>query len=149
MVRTRTRSSLLLALMVSLTGVSCSDPLGPASELELYLSLPDGLLALEDTVELVAVAHNPSDEVVESNGCGPGITVIVEDAAGTMTDLKAGTLWTCQVRDSNRIGPGETDAVTWRWAPPDTGSYSLRAAVRVQEDIVLRSEAAEVRVIEP
>lgn len=142
----RSRFTTYAMALIVMSG--CGDGLGPAGDLEVYVSAAPHLTNVGDTIELVGVAYNGSDVTIAAGaGCGPGIRFIVTDSVGTETDLMGGP-WTCQLRDSNEIEPGETDVVDWRWLPPGPGLYRVHSYVHVPDGPTIDSRPEEVRIRE-
>lgn len=140
---------LTLAVALGATGlVGCDGGFGPLDELELLVSAPD-FVELGDTVALVGVAYNGSSTpVTTTSGCGPGIGFLMEAPGSPEVDLYAGLGFTCQLRDSNLIEPGETDVVEWMWTPTVVGLHRVRS--RVTADGFTRVSAwARVQVVDP
>lgn len=146
------RSGITQALITAaffLSAGACSDGLGPASELSVFVSAPS-FVELGDTIELVGVAHNGSESTILAGvGCEPGIGFLVTDSTTAEIDLYAGLDWLCPQRDNNVLAPGETDVVEWAWLPPAPGLYSLRSVVKIPNGPQVLSELAELRIEHP
>ena len=98
-----------LGVVVGVLGVvgACDDPLGPAAELSLLLSVSPDIVLIGDTVELAGVAYNGADTTIDAGvSCAPGIRFFVTDSAGVETDLYDGLAFICPRLDSQDIEPG-------------------------------------------
>lgn len=137
----------LSALYASAAVLTACGEVGPAEELSVHVSASPESALVGDTIELVGIAHNGSDVVIEaSQGCGPGIWFTVTDSLGSEVELRGPTF--CPIFDSNILEPGETDVVTQDWLPPGPGLYRVRSRVVIRDGPTIDSRAQEVRVIE-
>ena len=145
----RMRSMIAGVVLVPLV-LACSDSLGPASELELFVRAAPDRVFLGDTVTLTGVSFNGSNETIPAGwGCSHGIGFFVTDESGVEADLYEGLAFICPLRDDNELEPGETDVVEWRWVPPAIGIYQVRSAALLGEGRTVRSRPAEVTVVAP
>jgi hypothetical protein len=138
-------ASLALLLVLS----ACDSPtqlIGHVVQLTLDVTPTSGVSG--DTIQLVGIAHNPSDFVVEVGlGCAPGISFHITRPDGRTASLYQGLLFTCQGKDSNWLEPGETDTVRWSWPMPDTtGAYQARAALEFRDGQINLSSATVILV---
>lgn len=125
------RDVLRVAAIVGLhLSTACTSGLAPEDRVETTLVATPTSLELGDTVRLLGIAHNAtSSEIQPESGCAPGIGFYVVNETGVEMSLYDGIGSECGPRDSQTIGPGETDSVLFSWVPTASGLYQVRSAL--------------------
>jgi hypothetical protein len=105
-------------------------------------------VAAADTVHLLGIAHNPtSDTIFAGYGCAPGIDFYAAAPGGAARSLYAGLVFTCEIKDSNLLAPGETDSVAFAWrTPAAVGVYQVRAGLGSSDGLRSPSAALPITV---
>lgn len=142
--------SIALAAVVSVVTflASCRSSTEPRDHAIVTVAAMPTAVAAGDTVRLLGIAHNPtSDTVFAGSGCAPGIGFYAAGTDGVTRSLYTGLVFTCELKDSNVIAPGETDSVAFAWRTPTTaGLYHVRAALGYSDGIRSPSAAQPVTV---
>ena len=124
-------AALAAALSAPTFLAACGSTTEPRNPAIVTLAATPTAVAAGDTVHLLGIAYNPtSDTLFVGIGCAPGIGFYAADPSGTTRWLYAGLVFTCELKDSNVIAPGETDTVAFAWrTPAAVGVYQVRAAL--------------------
>jgi hypothetical protein len=110
---------------------ACRSATAPRDRAVVTLAAAPTSVAAGDTVYLLGIAYNPtSDTVFAGYGCAPGIDFHAAAPGGAFSSLYAGLVFTCELKDSNVLAPGETDSVAFGWrTPAAVGVYRVRAGL--------------------
>ncbi len=131
---TRSTGARLAAPLFATALLACGSLLEPEDWIRMTIEASPTEIAIGDTVELVAIAFNPTAEPVWATpgGCGQGLGVLAEEpGTGVILPLWGGPSL-CPIFDSNVLEPGETDSVTisW-WGMGVRGDWRVRAVVLI------------------
>jgi hypothetical protein len=139
-----------LATAVSAAGalVACRSATAPRDRAVVTLMATPTNVAAGDTVHLLGIAFNPTaDTILAGYGCTPGIEFYAAALGGTSTSLYAGLVFTCELKDSNVLAPGETDSVVFAWRTPTAlGVYQVRAGLAYSDGLRSPSPAQPITV---
>ena len=142
------RSLLRAIVSMMITAAGCSGPtdLGPA--VVTRIEVERAVVTPGDRVLLRAIATNHGTQSVQAGyGCGPGLDFEVRFPSGEVRHLLRGLPSTCPIHDSNVLEPGETDTVTYQWAPSiPSGTYRIVAGVQTASGLRARSGPVNVVV---
>ncbi len=125
----------IIAVGAGVSCTACNSPTQPRDRVVVTLvAMPTAGLP-GDTVHLVGIAFNPTTDTISASfGCSPGIGFYVTAPDGLSHSMYEGLYFTCQLKDSNLLEPGETDSVAWSWQLPTVvGTYDVRAALENED----------------
>jgi hypothetical protein len=109
----------------------------PSSVIRSELSIAPVEVVLGSSITLeVATTNHGNGRISASSGCAPGLGFRIKRPDGVIVDPYAGLAFICPRLDSQDLEPGETDTITWQWAPPVPGRYEVIGGLLVKGRIM-------------
>lgn len=139
---TRGTVRILLTLILTVHAFGCRSSTDPfdtvaSSDIRSEISVAPAEVALGSSLTLRVETTNRGRRLISArSGCAPGLGFHIRRPDGVIVDPYAGLAFICPRLDSQDLEPGETDVVTWQWAPPMSGRYEVIGGLLVDGRIV-------------